>query len=117
MEIRQMMAIQQSKIDFSGTGRVPIHARSFLPWLIMLFGLLVTFGIWHLSNLDITSSAQERFDVRSAQIVTAIEQRMHAYEQVLRGGVGLFRTAKTITRQQWHEYVENANMTKNYPGI
>ncbi len=42
---------------------------------------------------------------------------MHTYEQVLRGGVGLFRTAPTITRQQWHEYVENANMSKNYPGI
>jgi PAS domain S-box-containing protein len=31
--------------------------------------------------------------------------------------VGLFRTATAITRQQWHEYVENANMSKNYPGI
>jgi PAS domain S-box-containing protein len=83
----------------------------------MLIGLLVTFGIWHLSNRDITSSTQDRFDIRAAQIVTAVEQRMHAYEQVLRGGVGLFRTSATITRQQWHEYVENANMSKNYPGI
>jgi PAS domain S-box-containing protein len=111
------MSIKQSNIDFSGAGRVPIIASSFMPWLIMLIGLLVTFGIWHLSNRDITRIAQERFDVRAAQIVTAVEQRMHAYEQVLRGGVGLFRTATTITRQQWHEYVENANMARNYPGI
>jgi CHASE1-domain containing sensor protein len=38
--------------------------------------VLLTFGIWHLSNGDITSSAQERFDVRAAQIVTAVEQRI-----------------------------------------
>jgi hypothetical protein len=40
MEIRQMMAIPQSKIDFSGAGCVPILVLSFLPWLIMLIGLL-----------------------------------------------------------------------------
>jgi PAS domain S-box-containing protein len=112
-----MMAIQQSKMDFSGPGRVPVHARSLLPWLILLAGLLITFGVWNFSNGVISSSAQERFDVRAAQVVTFVEQRMHAYEQVLRGGVGLFRTAPTITRQQWHEYVENANMPRNYPGI
>jgi PAS domain S-box-containing protein len=78
---------------------------------------LVTFATWHLSDGDITRRTQERYDARAAQIVTAVEQRMHAYEQVLRGGVGLFRTAETITRQQWHDYVENANMSKNYPGI
>ena len=111
------MSIQQSSMGLSSAGRAPNHARSFVPWLIMLIGLLATFGVWHLSNGDITSNAQERFDARSAQIVTAVEQRMHTYEQVLRGGVGLFRTFGTITRQQWHEYVENANMSKNYPGI
>ena len=111
------MSIQQSAIDFGNAVRVSIRARSFLPWLIMLTGLLLTFGIWDLSNRDITNSAQERFDARAAQIVTAVEQRMHAYEQVLRGGVGLFRTAATTSRQQWHEYVANANMSKNYPGI
>jgi PAS domain S-box-containing protein len=88
-----------------------------MPWLILVVGLLVTFGTWHLSNNDIIRRANARFDVRAAQIVTAVEQRMHAYEQVLRGGVGLFRATPVITRQQWHEYVENANMSKNYPGI
>jgi CHASE1-domain containing sensor protein len=83
----------------------------------MLIGLLVTFNIWQISNRDITSTAQARFDVRAAQIVTAVNQRMQAYEQTLRGGGGLFLTAATIDRQQWHEYVENANMSKNYPGI
>jgi PAS domain S-box-containing protein len=112
-----MMSIQQSNTDFSSAGRISIHARSFLPWLILGLGLLLTFGTWHLSNNDITSTAQKRFNVRAAQIVTAVEQRMHAYEQVLRGGVGLLRTAPTTSRQQWHEYVANADMPKNYPGI
>jgi PAS domain S-box-containing protein len=111
------MSNQKSKFDFSSAGHALVHAHSFVPSLITLIGLLVTFGIWQISNRDITSSAQARFDVRAAQIVTAVEQRMQAYEQILRGGVGLFRTAATIDRRQWHEYVENANMSKNYPGI
>jgi diguanylate cyclase (GGDEF)-like protein/PAS domain S-box-containing protein len=96
---------------------MPTRVPSLLPWLILLIGLLVTLGIWQISNGDIASRTQERFDARAAQIVTAVEVRMHAYEQVLRGGVGLFRTAGIITRQQWHDYVDNANLAVNYPGI
>jgi hypothetical protein len=72
---------------------MPVHVRSSFPWLILLIGLSLTFGIWQISNRDIASRTQERFDARAAQIVTAVTVRMHAYEQVLRGGVGLFRTA------------------------
>ena len=111
------MSNQKSKFDLSSAARTLVQAHSFVPWLIMLIGLLVTFGIWQISNRDITSTAQARFDARAAQIVTAVEQRMQAYEQILRGGVGLLRTATTIDRQQWHAYVVNADMSKNYPGI
>jgi CHASE1-domain containing sensor protein len=96
------MSNQKGKFDFSSAGLSLVHARSFVPSLIMLICLLVTFGIWQISNRDITSTAQARFDVRAAQIITSVNQRMHTYEQVLRGGVGLFRTAPTITRQQWN---------------
>lgn len=91
--------------------------RSPFLWLILLIGFSTTFVVWRLSDENISKQTQERFDSRAAQVVTAVEQRMHAYEQVLRGGVGLFRTRQTITRHQWHEYVENADLAKNYPGI
>jgi diguanylate cyclase (GGDEF)-like protein/PAS domain S-box-containing protein len=91
--------------------------RSPFLWFVLLIGFFTTFVVWRLSNRDISEQTQERFDSRAAQIVTAVEQRMHSYEQVLRGGVGLFSTGPTITRDQWHEYVENVNLTKNYPGI
>jgi PAS domain S-box-containing protein len=96
---------------------MPVTVHSFLPWLILLIGLALTFGIWQSSNRDIAGRTQERFNARAAQVVTAVTVRMHAYEQVLRGGVGLFRTAPTITRQQWREYVENADLAANYPGV
>jgi PAS domain S-box-containing protein len=91
--------------------------RSPFLWLVLLIGFSTTFVVWRLSNRDIAEQTKERFDSRAEQIVTAVEQRMHAYEQVLRGGVGLFRTGPTITQHQWHEYVENVNLAQNYPGI
>jgi hypothetical protein len=59
-----MMSIQQSNTDLGSAGRFSICARSFLHWLILVIGPLVTFDLWYLSNVDITSSAQERFDIR-----------------------------------------------------
>ena len=97
----------------------PITNALRLPflWLVLLIGFSATLFVWDLSNKDIARFAQERFDARAAQTVAAVEQRMRAYEQVLRGGVGLFRTAPTISRQQWHEYVEAAKLAESYPGI
>ena len=86
-------------------------------WVVLLVGFSTTFVVWHISNRHIAEHTQDRFDTRAAQIVTAVEQRMLAYEQVLRGGVGLLRAQPTVTRQQWHEYVDNLNLPQNYPGI
>jgi hypothetical protein len=41
-ELGEMMSILPSNINLSRAGRVPIHARSSLPLLIMPIGLLVT---------------------------------------------------------------------------
>ncbi|MDO8891717.1 MAG: CHASE domain-containing protein [Sulfurimicrobium sp.] len=47
----------------------------------------------------------------------AVQVRMHAYEQVLRGGIGLFNASEHVSRQTWHDYVSSLNINENFPGI
>jgi CHASE1-domain containing sensor protein len=42
---------------------------------------------------------------------------MAAYEQVLRGGVGLFDASQSVEREEWRAYVQALRVADNYPGI
>lgn len=60
----------------------------------------------------------ERFQVAITEAKFAIQQRLLVYEQVLRGGVGLFAaTDNNVTREEWRAYVDSLAIDKNLPGI
>ncbi|MDP2689458.1 MAG: CHASE domain-containing protein, partial [Deltaproteobacteria bacterium] len=66
---------------------------------------------------EVQSNARAYFDFRVEEIQQATRHRMRGYEQVLRGGVGLFAASEEVTRSEWREYVKNLRVEKNYPGI
>jgi len=84
---------------------------------LVLISLTATFFAWRSSSLDAESSANERFQNRVIQIQSAIQDRMLAYEHVLRGGAGMFAASGMVSRQAWHDYVESLHLDEYYPGI
>jgi diguanylate cyclase (GGDEF)-like protein len=90
---------------------------SYSPWLIFLLSLSVTFIAWSLTNKSHQRHTQDLFTFEVAQTLQAIEQRMQGYEQVLRGGIGLFKSSTHVTRQEFHDYVTNLEVDKHWPGI
>ncbi|WP_332775840.1 CHASE domain-containing protein [Polaromonas sp.] len=93
--------------------------RAIVVWPLLTFGLLLTATLWTWrgSVTQAEQIAQERFDVNVAEGNVAIQRRLQAYEQVLRGGVGLFAANKVVTRDEWGSYVSTLHIEKNYPGI
>ena len=61
--------------------------------------------------------AKAEFDSRVAEITNAIQARMRAYEQVLRGAVGLIHGSQVVERDEWRTYVAELRVSENYPGI
>ena len=84
---------------------------------LTLVALAITFLAWRYTSHSAERLANERFHTRVVQIDTAIQDRMLAYEHVLRGGVGLFAASNNVSRQEWHNYVANVQLHENYPGI
>ena len=79
--------------------------------------LTLTFAAWHAASDGAESEARNRFDVRAAEFVLALRGRMLDYEQVLRGGAGLFAASKSVEAEEWRAYVATIEIERAYPGI
>jgi signal transduction histidine kinase len=97
---------------------LPGGSRAVVVAVAVLFALLaVTVLAWHSTKDQLARGAAERFRFRVSETRFAIVQRLAAYEQVLRGGVGLFAASREVDRDEWRAYVEKLRIEENYPGI
>lgn len=105
----------------TGDAILTVDARSvhrpIIAWIILAISLLITALAWYMSRQYVNGRAQDRFSYRVKEIQEAIRGRMLEYEQVLRGGMGLFAASENVNRHEWHEYVANSRLQQYYPGI
>ena len=85
----------------------------------LTFALLMclTVWMWRGATLDSGHIAKERFAHKVAEAHIAIQQRLLAYEQILRGAVALFASSTEVTRDEWRAYVRTLEIEKNFLGI
>jgi PAS domain S-box-containing protein len=101
------------------------RADNRLPILLSLPGiaavgaltLALTLAAWNFVSSSEARRAEAQFDARTQVVVASIGARMAAYEQVLRGGVGLFDASQSVEREEWRAYVQALRVADNYPGI
>jgi diguanylate cyclase (GGDEF)-like protein/PAS domain S-box-containing protein len=94
-----------------------IFHNQYTAWMVLGVSLVLTIFAWVLSNAYVESRAQDRFNFEVDNTITAITGRMDAYEQVLRGGIGLFKASDEVTRSDWKAYVSTLLIDTYWPGI
>ena len=94
-----------------------LHA--VVPALVLFaLSLVLTFIAWQTSDVQQERRLQERFEFQAAEVTTSIVRRLHAYEQVLRSGAGLFDVgAAAAGRAEWRRFAEAQRLDVYYPGI
>jgi signal transduction histidine kinase len=75
--------------------------------------MCLTVWMWRGATLD----SGQRFAHKVAEAHIAIQQRLLAYEQILRGAVALFASSTEVTRDEWRAYVRTLEIEKNFLGI
>jgi len=75
------------------------------------------YSAWSFASRTAWNEARIRFDFRARQIGDALNDRMRDYEQVLRGGVGLFATSQRVGHREWQTYLQQLRINDRYPGI
>ncbi len=90
---------------------------SIAPWLVLVFGLALSWLLWNMTQQQAQKKLQDYFDFRVHQAVSLTEQRVHAQEQILRGVLGLFIASVSVERNEFRDYVATLHLDENYPGI
>ncbi|MBB1286793.1 CHASE domain-containing protein [Flavisolibacter sp. BT320] len=83
----------------------------------MVCSIVLTIIAWYISHNNQKEKTKYRFEYAVSNIESAIQDRMTAYEQVLRNAVGFFYAADTVTRAEWRSYVQTLRLQQYYPGI
>ena len=91
--------------------------REAAAWLILVFTTALTLVLWDYSQTHRSVRALERFEYRSEKEISILRSRLQAYEQVLLGGAAFFNASEQVSRQEWHDYVEQLNLDATLPGI
>ena len=90
---------------------------NIIAWICFTATLLLTVLIWSGTKNSIEENAIERLDYRANEIKYAFVDRMFAYKQMLRGGLGLLYASDKVERKEWKSYVSNLRINEIYPGI
>lgn len=94
-----------------------LRSSKLLPWLVLATGLAATYLLQQLAFNAARQIQQHDFTDQTREINLRIEQRLLAYEQVLRGIEGLYIASKEVDREEFRNYTANLRLEQQYPGM
>ena len=95
-----------------------VRLRPYLLSLLALVGsLLVTWIMWDHERKAERAELSAQVDFGLRNVSGRIEQRIAAYEQLLRGVQGLFGTVRITDRETFRNYIQALQLEANFTGI
>lgn len=88
-----------------------------LLWLVLITSVILSVWLWLFTKQHHQSRAEERFASLAKAQQNSILYRIQLYRQFLNDGVGLFNASKSVSRQEWHDFVAHARLNENLPGV
>ncbi len=93
------------------------YLSKLLPLLVLAIGFAATYLLQQMASNAVRQAQKDAFNYHSREIVLRIEQRLAAYEQILRGTRGLYIASKSVEREEFRDYVGTLQLAGKYPGI
>jgi two-component sensor histidine kinase len=84
---------------------------------VLVISLLATILLWRYEEHRVMEDGQMRFDHSSQLLKDDIANTLKAYAQFLRGSVSFVQASQGVSRDRWRQYVTEARLSENYPGI
>jgi CHASE1-domain containing sensor protein len=91
--------------------------KLFLPSLIFIFSLVLSFFAWKETEIFIEYQRQEQFNDAAREIVIRAEDRLNEYMDVIFGARALFAASKSVERDEWSAYVNSLPINERFSGM
>ena len=88
-----------------------------MPFLVLALTLAATWLVWDHERESARKTLRAQFDFALRETVSRVDQRMAAYEQLLRGVQGLFAATGNLDRVALRTYVQTLRLDANFSGI
>src|SRR5581483_11618457 len=98
----------------SGTRLAPTTVH---PWIALAAGVSVSLLLFVFIRDAVENVARLRFEREANDAHAAIEDRLRFYADGLYGLRALFATQESVSRVQFHRFVESLDLTHRYPGF
>jgi signal transduction histidine kinase len=89
-----------------------------LPWLILVFGgLISSWAAWNI-NAQIEREARTNFQMHSLDFQTSVASRLRSYEDILFGVAGLYHHSdKEVTPEEFEAYAQSLDLDTRFPAL
>ena len=87
------------------------------PFLVLAVSIILTLGITYLFYQSARTKDSIRFNNEVNRLQLTIENKINLYVALLKGGRGFIESNRSITRENFAEYVESLDLGKNYMGV
>lgn len=97
-----------------------LHRRRLghlLVFVVFATGIGLTLVVFLVADNNLQSQRQRDYADRAQTVETSIINNLHSYENSLRGGVGLFASSETVSRQEWRAYIDTLDIRSHLPGL
>ena len=91
--------------------------RSGAAYGVLLISLLLTALAYYYVSQNVEAQNHLRFDETTQATQEAIERRTKGYLDAMFAGRGLFYGSRSVTRQEWDNYVEGIEPDKRFEGL
>jgi len=85
--------------------------------IILIIGMIITLAAAINNRRAEETNEKKEFALVCKEIDSKISIRLHSYALLLRSGSALFSVKDSVSRTDWHRFIQELNTDKNLPGI
>ncbi len=94
-----------------------IWKKSSPAWIILGVGILFAVFTSFQVKQRLENDAASKFAFECDQVTLKIQERLRAFELILRGGAALFAASDMVDRQEWRAFAETLQIQDSLPGL
>ncbi len=94
-----------------------IASHAAIAWMVLAAGIVLSAVASYWTANQLEREAKANFENAVSDARDAVESRIHAYADVLRGVRGLFIASDFVSRSEFREYIDSLELNRRYPGI